>query len=210
VIHPTSTLFSENLVFVIDDDASMRSAIEDLLLSVSLDVRVFGSIDEFLKSARPEAPSCLVLDIRMPGMSGLEFQRIMAEQGIQLPVIFITAHGDIPMSVQAMKAGAVDFLTKPFRDQDLIDAIQAALEADRQRRLREQEFSRLQELVATLSQGEKEVLNLVAQGMLNKQIAARLNVSEITIKVRRSQLKKKLQVSSVAGLARIADKIDGL
>lgn len=205
-----SVLPHENLVFVIDDDASMRSAIEDLLLSVSLESRVFGSIDEFLKSVRPEVPSCLVLDIRMPGMSGLEFQRVMVDQGIQLPVIFITAHGDIPMSVQAMKAGAVDFLTKPFRDQELIDAIQTALESDRQRRLREQDFSRLQELVATLSQGEKDVLKLVAQGMLNKQIAARLNVSEITIKVRRSQLKKKLQVNSVAGLARIADRIDDL
>ncbi len=194
----------ESIVHVIDDDASMRAAIADLLESLSIDVRTFDSVATFLSASLPEADACLILDIRMPGISGLEFQRQMADLGIQMPVIFITAHGDIPMSVQAMKAGAVDFLVKPFRDQELLDAIQSALSMARERRHSQNELSALKQRYDTLTNGEKDVLLLVVHGLLNKQIADRLSVSEITVKVRRSHIRQKLEVSSVAEMTRIA------
>lgn len=192
-----------SMVYVIDDDASMRAALGDLLESVALNVQVFDSVQTFLDAGHADAPSCLVLDIRMPGISGLEFHRQMADHGLHMPVIFITAHGDIPMSVQAMKAGAIDFLTKPFRDQELIDAIHTALEQDRVQRRELQLQEAMRQRYDTLNQGEKQVLALMTKGMLNKQIAAELNVSEITVKVRRSQIKQKLEARSVAELTRI-------
>lgn len=192
-----------SMVYVIDDDASMRAALGDLLESVALNVQVFDSVQTFLDAGHVDAPSCLVLDIRMPGISGLEFHRQMADHGLHMPVIFITAHGDIPMSVQAMKAGAIDFLTKPFRDQELIDAIHTALEQDRVQRRELQLQEAMRQRYDTLNQGEKQVLALMTKGMLNKQIAAELNVSEITVKVRRSQIKQKLEARSVAELTRI-------
>lgn len=196
---------SENsIVCVIDDDASMRAAIADLLESVALDVRTFDSVAAFRSASLPDVAACLILDIRMPGISGLEFQRQMGDLGIHLPVIFITAHGDIPMSVQAMKAGAVDFLVKPFRDQELLDAIQSALSKDRERRQSRGELTALKRRYDTLTRGEKDVLLLVVQGLLNKQIADQLSVSEITVKVRRSHIRQKLEVSSVAEMTRIA------
>jgi len=198
----------ESMVYIVDDDESVRAALADLLESVSLQVRTFGSPLEFLDAQLPDLPACLVLDIRMPGMSGLEFQRQMADMGLDIPVIFITAHGDIPMCVQAMKAGAIDFLSKPFRDQDLIDAIQLGIEMDRGRRRDHAEMQKLQRGFDGLSNGEREVLMMVAQGMLNKQIAARLNLSEITVKVRRRQIKDKLGVNSVAELARIVERLE--
>jgi len=192
-----------SMVYVIDDDASMRAALADLLESIALDVRVFASVQAFLDAEHVDAPSCLVLDIRMPGMSGLEFQRQMADHNLHMPVIFITAHGDIPMSVQAMKAGAIDFLTKPFRDQELIDAIHVAIEKDSTQRRESQIKDSLRKRYETLNDGEKQVLALVAKGMPNKLIAAKLNVSEITVKVRRSQIKQKLDAHSVAELTRL-------
>jgi FixJ family two-component response regulator len=205
-----STPVLKPCVYVIDDDPSMRAALDDLLQSVNLEVKVFASIDEFLRTERRDSPSCLILDIRMPGMSGLEFQRVMSDLGLEMPVIFITGHGDIPMSVQAMKAGAIDFLTKPFRDQDLLDAIHVALDSDRKRRAESREIEELRNLLSRLSEGELDVLKLVATGLLNKQIAAQLHVSEITVKVRRSQLKKKLDAHSVADLARLADRMESI
>jgi len=195
------------VVFVIDDDASVRLSLDSLIRSVGLQVQLFSSAAEFLRSKRPEAPSCLILDVRMPGMSGLEFQRQLAEADIAVPIIFVTAHGDIPMSVRAMKARAVEFLTKPFRDQDLLDAIQVGLERDRARRERHAEVAMLQARLATLTPREKEVLPLVVRGLANKQIAAELGTTEATIKVHRSQLMRKLQADSVAHLVRIAEKL---
>ncbi len=196
-----------SVVFVIDDDPSIRSALEDLLGSVGLNARLFGSVDEFLKSERPDLPACLVLDIRMPGPSGLDFQRSMEKLGIDLPVIFITAHGDIPMSVTAMKAGAIEFLTKPFRDQDLLDAIQVGLERDRVRRNDGAVLAELQARYSDLSDGERDVLAFVLAGLLNKQIAARLGVSEITVKVRRANIMRKMQAKSLPELVRTSQKL---
>jgi len=195
------------VVFVVDDDPSIRAAIQDLLESISLDVRVFESLTEFLNYNYPDVPACLVLDIRMPGMSGLEFQRKLEEFDIEIPIIFITAHGDIPMSVQAMKAGAVDFLPKPFRDQDLIDAINAGIEIDRKRRQERSALQDLQYCYEKLTAGEKKVMQLMINGLLNKQIAAELGVSEITVKVRRSQIRRKMRAGSVAELVRMAEKL---
>jgi FixJ family two-component response regulator len=195
------------LVFVIDDDASTRETLSSLIRSVGLQVELFGSAQEFLKSKRPDAPSCLVLDIRLPGISGLDFQRKLADSNIGIPVIFITGHGDIQMSVRAMKAGAIEFLTKPFRAQDLLDAIHAALEKDRGRRERDAEIGELQTRFASLTPREKKVLPLVASGLLSKQIAAEIGTSEATIKVHRSQLMRKMGAESVADLVRMAEKM---
>src|SRR2546425_585279 len=195
------------VVFVVDDDPSVRRAIQRLVESVGLQVELFASAQEFLRSKRPDAPSCLVLDIRLPGISGLDFQRQLAEANIHIPIIFITAHGDIPM-IRAMKAGAVEFLTKPFRDQDLLDAIQIALERDRTRRVEETEVAKLRERYESLTPREREVMSLVVSGLLNKQIAAEIGASEATVKVHRSQLMRKMGAESVADLVRMAAEMD--
>jgi FixJ family two-component response regulator len=195
------------VVFVVDDDPSVRRAIQRLIASVGLQVDVFASAQEFLRSKRPDAPSCMVLDIRLPGKSGLDFQRELAGANIHIPIIFITAHGDIPMTVQAMKAGAVEFLTKPFRDQDLIDAVHAALEQDRGRRQQEAEIATLRERLESLTPREREVLPLVVSGLLNKQIAAELGTSETTVKVHRGQLMRKMGAASLAELVRMAERM---
>ena len=195
------------IVFVVDDDPSVRHAIKRLLGSVGLQVELFGSAQEFLRSKRPDAPSCLVLDVRLPGISGLDFQRELAEANIHIPIIFITGHGDIPMSVRAMKAGAVEFLTKPFRGQDLLDAVQLAIERDRARRQREAEMATLRERFESLTPREREVLPLVVSGLRNKQIAAEIGTSETTAKVHRSQLMRKMGAESLADLVRMAEKM---
>ncbi len=192
------------IVFVIDDDASIRNALKGLISSVGLHV---GSAQEFLRSSRPDAPSCLVLDVRLPGISGLDFQRELARANIHIPIIFITGHGDIPMSVRAMKAGAVEFLTKPFRDQDLLDAIQLALERDRARPQQEAEIAVLRERFESLTPREREVLPLVVSGLLNKQIAAEIGTSETTAKVHRGQLMRKMGADSLADLVRMAERM---
>jgi FixJ family two-component response regulator len=195
------------VVFVIDDDPSMRAALEDLVGSVGLGVRPFASTEEFLASKRPDAPGCLVLDVRLPGMSGLTFQKELARVGVDLPVIFITGHGDIPMSVRAMKAGAVEFLSKPFHDQELLDAIHAAIERDRERRREAVLVAELRERYATLTERERQIMRLVVIGRANKQIAAELNLSEMTVKVHRGQVMRKMQAGSLPGLVRIADRL---
>ncbi|WP_449122071.1 response regulator transcription factor [Pseudomonas viridiflava] len=197
----------EPIIYVIDDDLSVRTSLEDLLASVGLRSMLFGSTQQFMDTPRPDAPGCLILDIRMPGMSGLDFQEQMARSGIFLPVIFITGHGDIPMSVRAMKAGAVEFLTKPFREQDLLDAIQQGLALDRVRRQSAAVQAELQRRHASLNTGEQQVMALVVAGLLNKQIAARLNVSEITVKVRRGSVMRKMEADSLAELVRFAERL---
>jgi RNA polymerase sigma factor (sigma-70 family) len=198
----------ESIVFVIDDDASVRDALRSLIRSVGLEVELFGSAQEFLKRKPSETPSCLILDVRLPGISGLDFQRRLAATCVHTPIIFITGHGDIPMSVRAMKQGAVEFLTKPFRDQDLLDAIQVALERDRVRRQREAKTAMLQERLRLLTPRERQVLPLVAAGLPNKQIAVQIGTSEATVKVHRSQLMRKMGAKSLADLVRMADKMD--
>jgi FixJ family two-component response regulator len=195
------------VVFVIDDDPSVRKALERLFRSVDQMVRSFGSTEEFLRCERPDAPACLVLDVRLPGLGGLQFQRDLASSGVHLPIIFITGHGDIPMSVAAMKAGAVEFLTKPFRDQDLLDAVCKGIERDRQRRREAATFADLLERFSSLTPREREVMALVATGRLNKQIAAELGLSEITVKLHRAQVMHKMQAKSFADLVRFADKL---
>jgi FixJ family two-component response regulator len=195
------------VVFVIDDDASMRAALEDLIRSVGLQVRLFGSSEEFLQSKLPDFPGCLVLDVRLPGMSGLIFQREVARAGIALPVIFITGHGDIPMGVRAMKAGAVEFLTKPFHEQDLLDAIHVALERDKERRRGARVASELQERYVALTERERQIMALVVIGQANKRIAAELNLSEMTVKVHRGQVMRKMKAGSLPELVRMADRL---
>jgi len=197
----------DSIVYVVDDDSSVREAIKSLIRSVGLRVETFGTAQEFLKSARPDAPGCVVLDVRLPGLSGLDLQRELAANGINLPVIFITGHGDIPMSVQAMKGGAIEFLTKPFRDQDLLDAIQLGLARDRERRETESTLAALSERFETLSPRERDVMAQVVKGRLNKQIAGDLGISEITVKVHRGQVMRKMQALSLPDLTRMADRL---
>ena len=195
------------IVYVVDDDPSVRRAIKRLVESVGLHVELFGSATEFMNSSHPDVASCLVLDIRLPGISGLDFQRELIKTQHEIPIIFITAHGDIQMSVRAMKAGAVEFLTKPFRDQDLLDAIQAALERDRARRQSVANTALLRERLESLTPREREVLPLVVSGLLNKQVAAEIGTTEATVKVHRSQLMKKMGADSLPELVRMAEKI---
>jgi FixJ family two-component response regulator len=194
-------------VIVIDDDAAVREAVDSLLRSVGLQVKLLASVGEFLKTARPPGPACLVLDVRLPGRSGLDFQADLAAANIHLPIIFITGHGDIPMTVQAMKSGAIEFLTKPFRDQDLLDAIQAGLARDRAWLLDEKEMAVLRARFELLTPREREVMSHVVKGRLNKQIAADIGVSEITVKVHRGQAMRKMRASSLPELARMADRL---
>jgi FixJ family two-component response regulator len=194
-------------VVVIDDDPDIREALRSLLQSVGLQGRAFASVREFLKSGRPEGPTCLVLDVRLPGQSGLDFQRELSAANIDLPIIFITAHADVPMSVQAMKGGALEFLTKPIRDQDLLDAIQLGLERDRARREGERALVALRERFETLTPREREVMIEVLKGRLNKQIAGDIGVSEVTVKAHRGQVMRKMKASSLLDLARMAEKL---
>jgi FixJ family two-component response regulator len=195
------------LVYVVDDDASTRETLNSLIRSVGLRVQGFSSAEEFLKCARPDMDSCLVLDVRLRGISGLDVQRKLADCGISIPIIFITGHGDIQMSVRAMKAGAIEFLTKPFRDQDLLDAIHVALDKDRERRRRDAEVAELQTSFAALTPRERQVFPLVISGLLSKQIAAELGISEASTKVHRSQLMRKMRADSLPDLVRMAEKL---
>jgi FixJ family two-component response regulator len=198
---------AQSIVFVVDDDASLREALQSLLRSVGLKVELFGSGADFLKNKLPDAPACLVLDIRLPGVSGLDFQAELAKANIQIPIIFITGHGDIPMTVRAMKAGAVEFLTKPFRDQDLLDAVQIAIERDRARRAQDKTVHDVQAHFEALTPREQQVIGFVTAGLMNKQIAAELGVSEITVKVHRGNVMKKMGARSLADLVRMADAL---
>jgi FixJ family two-component response regulator len=194
-------------VFVVDDDPSVGRAIKRLVESVGLQVAHFGSAQEFLHSERPDAPSCLVLDVRLPGVSGLDFQHELAEANIRIPIVFVTAHGDIQMTVRAMKAGAVEFLTKPFRDQDLLDAVQVALERDRARRQREAGIATLRDRYESLSAREREVVAMVVSGQLNKQIAAEIGTTENTVKAHRGRAMEKMQAESLADLVKMVERL---
>jgi RNA polymerase sigma factor (sigma-70 family) len=197
----------ESIVFVLDDDPSVQRAMKRLIGCVGLQVELFGSAQEFLASRLPNVPSCLVLDIRLPGISGLDLQRQLAKANIQIPIIFITAHGDIPMTVRAMKAGAVEFLPKPIRDQDLLDAVQLALARDRNRRQREAEIATLQQRYESLSTREREVVEMVVSGLLNKQIAAEIGITENTVKAHRSRAMEKMQAESLADLVKTVERL---
>jgi FixJ family two-component response regulator len=202
---PTSA--REPIVFIVEDDESMRRALSNLFQSVELEVEVFGSASEMLQSKLPDVASCLVLDIRLPGLSGLDFQAELAKANIHIPIIFMTGHGDIPMTVRAMKGGAVDFLTKPFRDQDMLDAVMVAIERDRKRREADKVVANLQTHFETLTPREREILALVSSGLMNKQIAAELGLAEITVKIHRGHIMKKMGAKSLADLVRRAETL---
>ena len=198
---------AKSIVFIVDDDASMRQALARLFRSVDLEVEVFGSTADMLRHDFPDVPSCLVLDVRLPGLSGLDFQAELTKAGIKIPIIFMTGHGDVPMSVKAMKAGAVDFLTKPFRDQDMLDAVGVAIENDRKRRSGESAMTDVRARFETLTAREREIMGLVTIGLMNKQVAAEVGLSLITVKIHRGHIMKKMHARSLAELVRMADAL---